>query len=744
MPPVPPPSSRSNGTVGRFLLVLFLSVLAPSWVFLDWRVDASSTPPDAPRPTSLVATGARSQSGYQDPGPMELGDRVWYEIDYNGLQNEGEGVIRDVRLQLWCGTPLQQLAVAVIDSDGHYRFVDSLEPDPDPADATGEVAGGIPRATACEIRMPLVQDGLHLHLTLADAPQPANGGLPATDNHPLTDIADSDAVVDGPDGVIRFTTAGTGSANLGLDIGLIGAATSTHTPSATSSPTDTATPTSSPTVTPTPTNAPSLGLGDLVFFDEDRDGRYEPLLGETGISGVWLLLYADDGDGLLDAGDGQPLRGTFSGAGGAYLFAGLLPGSYLVEVPTSNFAGPVSEPLRGLSSSSGNGPAPDPDNDLDGDDNGDPVTGFGVASRAITLALGTEPIDDTDADPNSNRTLDFGFIVPPPPTPEPTSTALTLTPTPSATPTRTPTPTFTPASDPEGTATATRAPSPTAPTLCLGDLLFLDLDMDGVFEPGAGEFGIDDAQLLLYRDDGDGSLDAGDGPAIAAATTGDGGRYGFCQLPPGDYLVALPAAGFAPGHLLAGFASSSGNDQAGQAPDPDDDVDHDDNGGPLGSGDVATRAVTLAAGTEPDATMDGDGAGSNRTVDLGLIVPEHPTGPVVTELELAWLGDGRTVRIRWRTGREEDLLGFRVERAGAADGPWTTIGGLWIPAMDARNGASYAATDRPEAVGHLFYRVVAVAADGAETRSAPAGITLGRWLPVVRGLRLLLPMLSRR
>src|SRR5690606_27010096 len=41
----------------------------------------------------------------------------------------------------------------------------------------------------------------------------------------------------------------------------------------------------------------------------------------------------------------------------------------------------------------------DPDNNVDDDDNGDPVSGFGVASQAITISA-------------SNNTLDFGFKTP--------------------------------------------------------------------------------------------------------------------------------------------------------------------------------------------------------------------------------------------------------------------------------------------------------------------------------------------
>lgn len=53
----------------------------------------------------------------------------------------------------------------------------------------------------------------------ANAPQPANNGAAATDNHPVTDVADSDASLTGTTAVIAFSTGGPGSNNHGLDFG---------------------------------------------------------------------------------------------------------------------------------------------------------------------------------------------------------------------------------------------------------------------------------------------------------------------------------------------------------------------------------------------------------------------------------------------------------------------------------------------------------------------------------------------
>ncbi len=154
-------------------------------------------------------------------------------------------------------------------------------------------------------------------------------------------------------------------------------------------------------------NFDPVTLGDVIFRDDNNNGVQDG--GEPGLPGVDVNLYLDDGTtpGVLDAGDTLQTS-TSTGAGGAYSFDGLLPGDYIVQIPASQFAG--GGPLFGMVTSTGNAPTPDPDDDVDGDDNGSVVTGFGVASQAITLVSLGEPINDGDTDPNTNLTLDFGFV----------------------------------------------------------------------------------------------------------------------------------------------------------------------------------------------------------------------------------------------------------------------------------------------------------------------------------------------
>lgn len=146
-----------------------------------------------------------------------------------------------------------------------------------------------------------------------------------------------------------------------------------------------------------------MSLGDLVWLDSDNDGVAEA--GEPGIANVAVTLYEDsDSD---DSIVGEAIADTTTtDLTGAYLFTGLLPGDYIVQIDSSNFAGGAA--LDGLISSTGNDPAPDPDGDTNGIDKGTEAGGV-VRSLGVTLIGGAEPTTDGDLDADTNRTLDFGF-----------------------------------------------------------------------------------------------------------------------------------------------------------------------------------------------------------------------------------------------------------------------------------------------------------------------------------------------
>ncbi|OAV43052.1 hypothetical protein A3850_000410 [Lewinella sp. 4G2] len=322
---------------------------------------------------------------------------------------------------------------------------------------------------------------------------------------------------------------------------------------------------------------PGLSIGSTVFFDNDNDGLYEPSDAETGIAGVQVFLYADDGVTVLDS--------TVTDGDGNYLFENLDAGDYIVGIPESSFA--PGQPLDSAPSSSTTDEE-DPNDDVDQNDNGLQPGGAGtiVQSGIVTLEIDMEPTfadgeigegaDQDDAnDANGNMTVDFGFF----------------------------------------------------PTVSIGSQVFLDIDNSGD-DNGGTEEGIDDVEVLLFADvDGDNMYTPGVDTLVAMTTTMDGGLYEFDTLAPGDYIVAVIPP-------LDNNLSSNG---AGESTE-DDQVDGNDNGIQEMAGDtVFSAAINLTVGDEPegesgpggdqddDDDQDDDG---DMTVDFGLL-PSVSVGSTV-------------------------------------------------------------------------------------------------------------------
>lgn len=152
-------------------------------------------------------------------------------------------------------------------------------------------------------------------------------------------------------------------------------------------------------------NVEPIFLGDTIFRDSNDNGVQDA--GEAGIAGVDLNLYADTNEnGVFDSGTDTLVDATTSGVNGAYLFENLVPGDYIVQIPSDEFS--LGQPLFGFATSQT--AAADPNDNVDGDNNGEELDGQGVVSRAITLISQGEPTDDGDADPSTNLSLDFGFV----------------------------------------------------------------------------------------------------------------------------------------------------------------------------------------------------------------------------------------------------------------------------------------------------------------------------------------------
>jgi hypothetical protein len=135
----------------------------------------------------------------------------------------------------------------------------------------------------------------------------------------------------------------------------------------------------------------------------------------------------------------------------------------------------------------------------------------------------------------------------------------------------------------------------------LGNVVFLDNNGNGVYNPGAGgDVPVQSADVALYLDANGDNIP--DGPAVATTTTDINGNYNFTNLNPGTYIVSvsIPAG--------KGITSASAN--------PNDNVDGNSDGIRVSGNLAYSNGITLTSGDEP--TTDGDGNNGNLTLDFGF------------------------------------------------------------------------------------------------------------------------------
>ncbi|PCE16159.1 hypothetical protein AUC47_09430 [Microbacterium sp. SZ1] len=306
--------------------------------------------------------------------PVEIGDRVWLDLDGDGVQEAGEDPIAGVTVRLY-DTAGGLVATAVTDAQGNYRFSSS------PGGSTAAAVYGLPLTpdTDYEIRLDRAED--YADGGSLDEVVPTRttaGGDPAVDSN---GVPQSPSLI-----TAAVRTPGPGSADHTFDFGF----------------------------------TPNYSLGNRIWFDDGpgastNNGRFDP--GEDPVEGAVVELLDGSGDPVRDA-DGDPVTAT-TDAEGFYRFDGLAPGTYRVRIAASNFAD--GEVLADWVSSTGASTAFDAtSNNVDkGQDAADPAA-TGIASGPIALGPGvTGEADGGGAgagangprgDRFDNLTVDFGLV----------------------------------------------------------------------------------------------------------------------------------------------------------------------------------------------------------------------------------------------------------------------------------------------------------------------------------------------
>ncbi|MBK8465355.1 MAG: hypothetical protein IPL32_05945 [Chloracidobacterium sp.] len=197
-----------------------------------------------------------------DPAPIELGNRVWRDLNNNGVQDPNESGIDKVTVRLYQGSTL--VGTAVTDTNGEYYFVSSTVADSNTNDNIGQVNGGILYNTSYQIRLDKSSDyssGALSGLILTTANQTSQLGNDDASDSDASNVTNPAGSPSGTFPVISLTTGNPGANDHTFEAGFRSAptptATATFTPTPSNTPTNTPTNTATATATATNTFTPT-------------------------------------------------------------------------------------------------------------------------------------------------------------------------------------------------------------------------------------------------------------------------------------------------------------------------------------------------------------------------------------------------------------------------------------------------------------------------------------------------------
>ncbi|RIJ69348.1 LPXTG cell wall anchor domain-containing protein [Nakamurella silvestris] len=349
-----------------------------------------------------------------------VGDYVWFDVNKNGIQDEGEKPVPGVtvKLQNADGTPALNaagtaVAATTTDDAGHYVF-DNLAP------GTYRVAfSGLP--TGYEFTTPAA-------------------GAVGVDSNPASTGITPTFTLNRTSPTVRTVVEADGT-TLAVYI--------------------------DPTIDAGIHLSKAYAIGDVVFYDDNRDGLQSA--GEAGVPGITVTLLDEDGEPAVDL-VGDPVPPVTTGPDGKYVFDNLAPGSYQVQ-----FSG---LPPRYSFTEAGVGEDPAVDSNAD-------ATGRTAVVTIGEGAPGTRAVVEADgqlAAVGINPTIDAGIIT----------------------------------------------------AFAVGDYVWYDVDHDGL--QGEDEDPVVGITVELVDVDGAPVKDI-NGVTVASTVTDAQGHYVFDKLPAGEYRI---------------------------------------------------------------------------------------------------------------------------------------------------------------------------------------------------------------
>lgn len=232
--------------------------------------------------------------------PVQIGNRIWNDINANGIQDPGEPGVAGVTVQLKRVADDYIWGTAVTDTNGNYYFSSNLT---ERWQGNGDSTGG---------------------------------GLLPNEAHYLRIANSADFLSSGPLSGYQLTTANATSAASSLDTSIDSNASAT-----------TSTDWRVPVAAPPPGHnnhtydvgiTGVVSVGDLVFLDANANGIQDQ--GETGIAGAVLTLTDMNGNPVQNS-FGQIVAPVTTTSNGAYSFTNLPVAQYKVKITYPNGYGPT-------------------------------------------------------------------------------------------------------------------------------------------------------------------------------------------------------------------------------------------------------------------------------------------------------------------------------------------------------------------------------------------------------------------